>query len=352
MRKLFNEVQAIINRINFEDIWNGFSKFKFALYDDSSAYFSDGSIPINNCFLGNTAIEYNGDFVAIWKINNPLEEDAELLASNLVHEMFHAFQRSKGENRFPNDLTMLNYPETVENLKIKHLENQLLAKAYLAENTDEKKELLNKFMSIRKYRSDLIGDIINQEFLTETIEGMAEYAGCKVLQQISNEKYNARIQEYIENLMAVDNRFFNHRRMLYYSGTIFCLLMASARINFWHEVGKINTPLFRIISDSVNAEEPSLDEDNSELLFNLNKHIHNKKTIFNDFLQTHNEAITEDYMICGYDPMNMLKMDNRILCSHFIMLTNEKLNEPLFIKGPVMLLLKKDSNNQVWSLIK
>lgn len=283
MHKLYNEVQTIINKINFEDIWNGFLKFKFALYDDSKVYFLDSTIPIDNRFLGNTAIDYNGEIVAIWEIHNPLEEDAELLASNLVHEMFHAFQKSKKESRFPNDLIMLNYPETLVNSKTKHIENQLLVKAYLTENTAERKELLKKFMSVRKYRSDLIGDIINQEFLTETIEGMAEYAGCIALKQISTEKYNKRIHEYIDNLMAVDDSFFNHRRMLYFSGTIFCLLMASINIDFWHEIGKTNTSLFRLVSNSVKAEEPRLDNDNSELIHNLIKHRKNKIVIFDYF---------------------------------------------------------------------
>lgn len=197
-----------------------------------------------------------------------------------------------------------------------------------------------------------MGDIINQEFLIETIEGMAEYAGCMALKQISTEKYNIRIYNYIDNLMAVDSRFFNHRRMLYFSGTIFCLLMESNKIDFWHQIGKNNTSLFGIVSDSVKAEAPSFDNENSELMYHLIEHKKNKKGAFDYFLKTHHEIVTKEYTICGYDPMNMEKMNHRILCSNFIMLTDEMKNDPIFIKGPIMLLLKKDSNNQVYSYIK
>lgn len=76
-----------------------------------------------------------------------------------------------------------------------------------------------------------------------------------------------------------------------------------------------------------------------------------KEERFNAFLKEHNNQVNGDFTICGYDPMNMIKINNMILCYHFIMLHNEQDKESLFIKGPLMLFLKEDTNNQVYSYI-
>lgn len=104
MRNLYNEVDLFLDNISFNDIWPGFSRYEFALYDNESIYFKNGTIPYEQRFLGNTAIEYGGEFIAIWNVPDPQKEDVQLLAADLVHEMFHAYQRSHGENRFPDDL--------------------------------------------------------------------------------------------------------------------------------------------------------------------------------------------------------------------------------------------------------
>lgn len=145
MRYLYNKVEQILNTVNFNDIWDGFSKYEFALYDEETVYLEADTIPVDNRFLGNTAIDYNGRLIAIWKILNPLEEDTEYLASNLVHEMFHVFQKSKSENRFPNDLIMLSYPDSIDNFIAKRRENQAVCNAFLSENEDEKLGYLISF---------------------------------------------------------------------------------------------------------------------------------------------------------------------------------------------------------------
>ncbi len=348
MDKLYHELDFILEKVDFESIWKGFSKFEFALYDDKQVYFKTNRIPWDNRFLGNTCIDYEGGIIAIWNVTNPAEEDTELLASDLVHEMFHAFQKSKGESRFSNDLIMLDYPDKIENYQVKHLENLFLSRAYLAEDMEEKKTLLARFIAARKYRSHFIGAMITQEHYTETIEGMAEYAGSVALKQISAEKYHDRMGKYISTLEQINENFFHHRRMLYFSGTIFCILLGETGIDLYHQIGETETSLFDLFSGSIREEEFSPDDHDHDILSSLvDQHIKEKKAKFDDFLQLHKEVITEDFVICGYDPVNMLKMDNRILCSHFIMLTNDRHPTPLFLKGPVMLYLEENSHNRV-----
>lgn len=352
MRELYKLVNETIDEIDFDKIWSGFSKFNFALYDKKNIYFKDEVIPYDNRFLGNTSIEYNGEYIAIWHVENPCQADSQILAADLVHEMFHAFQRTHNENRYPNDLLMLDYPDNAENYAVRHMENLILADALLSTDLSIKKELLKNYLSARKYRENLIGDIIKQEYCAETIEGIAEYVGSKALKQISHEKYTKRVNGFIENLKTLDNRFFDTRRLSYYTGAVLCILLSEVGISAHHKIGETEKPLFSLIAESSKAEKPVVNINIANLFEKANSCTNDKKSKFNDFFMTTREKVEGDYFICGYDPMNMIKMNNMILCSHFVMLKGKDCDEPLFIQGPIIVNLKKDSFNEIYSYVK
>ena len=122
--------------------------------------------------------------------------DSRELASNIIHEMFHSYQLSNGEKRFPNDLKGLDYPIDLKNFEIKYRENMLLIQALDSNNRDLKNNLLKEIISLRMSRLQRYGDIIKYEFAVETVEGSAEYCGTKALKFISEELYEKRIEEY------------------------------------------------------------------------------------------------------------------------------------------------------------
>lgn len=352
MRELYSKLNDILSKIHYESIWHGFHRYTFALYDDKKVYFQNEVIPYDHRFLGNTSIEYNSEYIAIWNVTNPLSEDFEVLAADLVHEMFHAFQRENNEKRFPSDLLLLNYPDNNENFIVKYCENLLLTKAFASCEIDDKRKNLTKFIAARKYREDLIGDIIKQEYLSETIEGMAEYAGSMALKQISYLKYNSRIKGYINNLQTLDNRFFDTRRMLYYSGALFSILLSELELPFYHSIDKTDTSIFEIASDTASPKKPLVEFNETIMHEMISQYLSNKKQKFDEFLSSPNDEVTRNSFICGYDPMNMIKMGNKVLCSHFIMLKSSEKDEPEFIKGPIIINLKNGTNNEVQSYIK
>ena len=110
MRDIYNKIDAIINKVDYESIWSGFSRYPFALYNKENVYLKDEVIPYDTRFLGNTSIEYEGGFLAIWDVGDLMPECLESFASDIIHEMFHAFQRERNETRYPDDLVMLDYP--------------------------------------------------------------------------------------------------------------------------------------------------------------------------------------------------------------------------------------------------
>ena len=109
MRTLYEAIAERLKRVDFNEIWTGFHPFEFALYNSQHIALSNCDLPWNEKFVGNTAIQYEGKYIAIWNIEDyhNTKIDPNELAADLVHEMFHAYQMTLGETRFPDDLLML-----------------------------------------------------------------------------------------------------------------------------------------------------------------------------------------------------------------------------------------------------
>lgn len=63
-----------------------------------------------------------------------------------------------------------------------------------------------------------------------------------------------------------------------------------------------------------------------------------KNKLFLDFFDNNIKKEDGNFSICGYDPMNMVKRDGKIFCSHFINLMNKDTREVIFIQGPIVLI--------------
>ncbi len=68
--------------------------------------------------------------------------DSVILASKMIHEMFHGFQRENGESRFPDELDALyNYSYDACNLELKLIENRIIASLSESFDSEEYKRL-------------------------------------------------------------------------------------------------------------------------------------------------------------------------------------------------------------------
>lgn len=313
MRQLYEKVNILLRLVPYEDICPGFRRCGFAIYNSGQVWLADKMIPWDNRFVGNTAIEFEGDFIAIYRVENPGETDPEILAADLVHEMFHAYQMRSGENRWPDDFKLMVYPENIENYRLKYAENQLLAAAY-RESGARKSGMLAAFCGIREQRRKLVGKYLEQELLAEHIEGRAEYAGCRALQSISPDKFRERIERYLSVLKTMDKAFFDIRRQTYITGAVYGLARA----------------------DCI-EEEPLQTE--------LQRYRRVKSEQIKEFLDRNPVEKKEDCMICGYDPMNMIISGRQVLCTHFVILKSGENTQ--FLDGPVLLELKEGDDRKV-----
>jgi len=329
MRKLYTEVENIIKKLDFNAIWKGFKPCNFVLYNENTVFFKNKQIPWDDRFMGNTAREIDGTQTAMWSVPSPNNEDPELLAMGIVHEMFHAFQNQQGESRRIDEFVMFTYPRDVDNYHLKLAETHYLIKAF-GENSEVDFE---QFAILRRARKAIIGDALQQELLAETFEGMAEYAGMMALRQISHKKFMEQLEKQLMYVRNPDN-LFDMRRVSYYIGSILCMTLKALGRDFYHELSETK-PLF----DLINWKPTIIDESFEKYQQDLQKK-------FDDFRKNHSNMVKKDGLITGFDPMNMVRLGDEFLCKNFVMIDDE------FVQGPVLLLMEEGTLRQVKGYLK
>ena len=328
-KSLINQIDEMLNNIDFTAIWPDFAPCDFALYDKETVHLRNRQMPWDARFSGNTAIMLDDAPLAIWHVENPDEIDIRRLTANLVHEMFHAFQGEKGDTRHPDEFALLDYPHDLDNYRLKLAENHYLVKAV----TDNSMMDLQQFSVLREARRRIVGEAMEQEQRAETVEGMAEYAGLTALGQLSRTKLMEEIQAHL-TILRSPRDLFDIRRVSYSVGCLLCFALKSLGIDFYHDLSDRRT-IYDFIPQELN-----------EIETNFMKIQQDKQKRFNDFLANHYERIGCSAEITGLDPINMEKLGDEFLCYNFVKLGD------LYVKGPVMLEMAAGSLRQVVSYIK
>lgn len=371
MRKLYEDIVERLNKVDFREIWPGFHPFEFALYNSEWIVLANEELPWNESFVGNTAIQYKGRYIAIWNVEdweNP-NVDMDELTADLVHEMFHAYQMTLGEMRFPNDLQMLHYPEDVQNRVDKYMENRELAKALKEKDCSIRKQHLRSFCELRNQRAQRIGTNIKQEYLVETVEGMAEYAGTSALRMLNPQKYQSRINRYAAYLEELHMRQLDLRYIGYYSGACFLLLVKEIGHSIVHQIGIEEKSVFEVIYE----DWPELEETTKNVMANYKETVEteqveigltelqmrdimsqlleqkkaDQRNRVDTFRKKELHKITGEFYICGYDPMNLFCIDGYLYCSTFMAVSDLKGKNEKRLFGESLLELIPGNYNRV-----
>ncbi len=334
----YHEVNDILDTLDFEALFKGFHKYRFALYNSKEIVLDGMVIPYQDEFRGNTAKKYEEEYIAIWNMEFDPVEDIERLAYLLVHEMFHCHQFMNKTTDYPSDLDLLNYPDDIENFTKKYNENRYLANAYeLRCNT-----MMRRFVCIREKRYKKYPSMVREEWKVETVEGMAEYIGLKALERINPEKYNDIINHYLGILREESNLLFDVRRISYYVGAIFFLCMDRFGFSGNYVLDSEKTAYEQNIIDIEGIIEEVLPYE--FISSNYEAMVKEKK----EKLEAHMELsnyVECNALICGYDPMNMFRLGDLIFCKYFVCL-NEN-GEVKTFNSAIALKLKDDSNCEV-----
>lgn len=352
MIKRMKELEKALNQINYDDLWKGFSKTKYAIYDDKKFFINDAEGidmelierdssfegKVNERFIGNTAILLNDNYVAIWNMSTVTENiKNEKLASLLVHEMFHCFQFANGEKRFPNELLGLDYPITIENINLRTLERQYLLNASLETNKEKKKELITLYFSIRNKRGSLIGSILDYEKAIESVEGIAVYIEFKTLTQLNNEDKISNLREYTLGFTDVNDKNLKIRHSSYIQGLLLSLI-ADDYIPDWKDKF-MNTRSF--LSDFVQKEldievkDVDIDYENMILIEAcVNNWINQRNLAFDNFnKKTKSNTLKDGFELTSFDPINIIKKGNEIIHNSYLGIKIGDIDQ--IIEGPV-----------------
>lgn len=338
LKEIYAKVDSILDTLDFGALFKGFHRYRFAVYDSREICLDGELIPYEDSFRGNTAKRYGEEHIAIWNIECSHEEDMEMLAYLLVHEMFHCHQWTKGETRFPSDFALLRYPDDSGNFTKKYNENRYLADA--CERCDF--VMLQKFAALRAQRLAAYPGMVAQELRAETIEGMAEFIGLKALNAINGEKYASRVREYIGKLRAESRLLFDVRKISYYTGAMFflCLDAMGRRIenNFQSELTVYEQN--PVDTEGVEAQARHYDFIGREYAALMEE----KEAKVAEHM-AHASYVPCDALIVGYDPMNMFQVRDMVYCSHFVCL-NEN-GQTKAINEAVLLVLAGESERGV-----
>ncbi len=220
LKEAYEQIEERLDRIGFEALHRGFSRFPFAVYDGTRAYTREGYIPKPAEFIANTAVRYNGEYVAIWSLTeNHYDED--VLASKLVHEMLHARQRAAGDTRWADERgAMVKYRCDERNLTARLREAELMRECLTADAP----EAFARLLRLRKARMEAFPYEYDYEARIEQIEGTAHHVELNALRQLDAGKAEARWEQLFGQI-ADPEQYYPVRAVTYLTGAamIACL---------------------------------------------------------------------------------------------------------------------------------
>ncbi len=221
---LHAQVKQAILTLDFDAIWPGFRPLRFALYDNERCCFDGRYIDKTDEFCANTSIVYQGEQIAIWMLQEEME--IPVLASKIVHEMFHGYQNIMGWDCWPNELEALyKYEYNAENLSLKLYENKLLLA--LLEHFDD--SIMKELLAHRKRRSMRFPYEFSYESKVEEIEGTANYVEWQALKQLDKNKADEFVKQMYARMTKAEY-LFPVRISCYYSGALMIDVLRHAEI--------------------------------------------------------------------------------------------------------------------------
>ena len=194
----------------------------------------------------------------------------------------------------------------------------------------------------RKQRQRLDPVLTEQQLKTETIEGMAEYTGLRALRMLNPGAFSCLTERYLQILRANDSRILDIRRISYYTGAIYFLML--------EKLGKSVVNDFK--SKVLAYEQNPVDADTEaepvpacpELEQNYHSFTRERESTLSAFLKNA-RYLHRNGVICGYDPMNMFRLKNLVYCSHFVRISENGKEQNFFV--PVALKMADGSERRI-----
>lgn len=363
MCNLLRKCKKEIHPLKLSEYWKGFEASPIALYNkEEICVINHNSLPNNfvklmediyigkwnTSFLGNTAIDYSGQYMAIWNMNEDIEYES--LYAGIVHELFHSYQLKCGEERWANELLAVKYPYTKNNIALRLEERKKLLKAVF-EKDDKRLEYIKDFISCREQRKEEIQESLNYELALESIEGTASYVEYKAYLDKTKLPREFILSKYGKSLVEDNDGLLKFRESCYTTGLYMCILLDSLGVDWQEEYMNSKLYLYEFLLSKINVMEKTEvyidDYSKAERMLKLLEE--QKRKALYEFYKKEDKKITLEgnMMLACFDPMNVIPIDGLILHKNFIKLSNEK--EEMYLNGPV---LAKHNAENLWQILE
>ena len=329
LEELYRLVKGYIDKVDFSLLWNGFKPLTFALYNSEKVFFDGKYIEKTQEFMANTSINYKGEMIGIWNVMEDI--DPIILASKLIHEMFHGFQMMNKENRFPDELDALyKYEYSDENLSIKLKENKLIVKLLDNFNKDD----FAKLLSLRKYRLNHFSFEYEYESKIEQIEGSANNVELNALKQLSNELFLEKLNSLKSNVLE-RKKFLPIRVLCYDIGALLLEVLKKNEINF--DDGFSSQPFSMSLINGVKEIIPNISFDFKD---DIDTYFNKAEGIINNAINKNDVVVEGRYNILGVNVYNAIFYKGYIISIYFLMYGNQE--SPNVEYGNFVIESKKD----------
>ena len=244
--ELYDQLSRTISALDFERIWPGFAPLKFALYDNKHCVLDGSYIEKTDAFCANTSIVYQGEQIAIWNVAEEIKP--AILASKIVHEMFHGFQNRQGWDCWADEMEALyHYAYSAGNLSLKLRENELLLS--LLDGFDSASFL--ELLSLRRLRGERNPYEFAYESKVEEIEGSATFVEWMVLKQLDEQAAHA-MEARMRSLLTKPDYLFPIRISSYYTGALLIHAMIGAGVYSYNSAER---PVIRTIMRGIRPSD-------------------------------------------------------------------------------------------------
>lgn len=330
--EIYQKVESMISKVEFHLLWPNFRLYSFALYDEHEVQFSTFSQPLTPEFVGNTSITYHQEKIAIWNMHLSKVDDMNILASKIIHEMFHAFQQDNQEIKFPNEVDGLFYRYHINNLTIKHQENIMLAQLWNHWSMD----LFKAFLQTRKNRELDFEKEVNYESKIEVVEGMAQFVELQALRQLSFDTFQQSMNVLIERVKSKAS-LLHIRHHSYDVGALILFLLEKAQMKINYDFDSQDTIYVGLSKQLISKKQKNVIDDEINQLVQEKEKENQEKV--EEFIRD-KEIKYVSFQIMGFDPLSSFIYDNYLYCSYVLFIDDFQTQQMLM--GPIVAIIDNE----------
>ena len=313
---------------NLHNYWPHFNTVAYAIYNDKDVLLFNHpkcvnndyiTIPKSNDFNACTVILFEDFPTAI--VDERLFSEFNQTYAVLIHELFHGYQYTYGESRFPNELVGIDYSLCEKNISLRIEEQNALYQALLTKDLAS----VHYFITLRNTRNSLFPQETGYEAAIESVEGPAHYVETKAFKTVAANEYEQYIEKTLTLLTEPIESHLQIRKSCYSSGLALCMLLDHFSPNWQHAFTQSQVSLFDLFKSFFQNNEMSITVPDHKQLAEIILHKDQlaKQAKFKQFEQATGYKIVMNgtFKVTSFDPMNITKYNNQAIHHHFIQLT-------------------------------